>query len=130
MDGGCVEGFQKALLFCINKMMIIQSIKTRILNPPKDDLLNVIAASLNSLPENSVLVITSKVLSIWQERCVSMPPQPTKDDKDMLVRREADFYLPRDLVPSAWVMHTLKNNVFIPSAGIDESNAAGHYILW
>lgn len=27
-------------------------------------------------------------------------------------------------------MHTLKNNIFIPSAGIDESNADKHYILW
>ena len=27
-------------------------------------------------------------------------------------------------------MHTIKNNVFIPSAGVDESNADGYYILW
>jgi F420-0:gamma-glutamyl ligase len=51
-------------------------------------------------------------------------------DKDELTIREADLYLPRKFVPGAWVMHTMKNNVFIPSAGIDESNAAGYYILW
>ncbi len=27
-------------------------------------------------------------------------------------------------------MHTIKNNIFIPAAGIDESNADGYYILW
>ncbi len=67
--------------------MIIKPIKTRILNPPKDDLLQAMAASVKSLPEKSILVITSKVISIWQGRCVPMPEHPTKDDKDALVRR-------------------------------------------
>lgn len=107
--------------------MVIKVIKTRIIQPPKDDLLQVIGASIKKLPEKSILVITSKVVSIWQGRCVPLERYP---DKDKLVALEADFYLPRKLVPGAWCMHTLKNNVFIPSAGIDESNASGHYILW
>lgn len=66
------------------------------------------------------------MVSIWQGRCL-----PIGDyKKDDLVIQEADFYLPREKVPNAWCMHTLKDNIFIPSAGIDESNAAGHYILW
>jgi putative folate metabolism gamma-glutamate ligase len=83
--------------------------------------------SIPSLSEKGIVVITSKVVSIWQGRCVPLERYP---DKDKLVAQEADFYLPRKLVPGAWCMHTLKNNVFIPSAGIDESNAFGHYILW
>jgi F420-0:gamma-glutamyl ligase len=51
-------------------------------------------------------------------------------DKDALIRKEADKYLPRAATPHAWVMHTIKHNIFIPSAGVDESNAHGHYILW
>lgn len=82
---------------------------------------------MKMLGEKSIVVITSKVVSIWQGRCVPIARYP---DKDALVMREADLYLPRNLVPGAWCMHTLKNNVFIPSAGVDESNAAGHYILW
>lgn len=106
--------------------MIIKPIKTRVLKPPKDDLLKVISKSIKKLPEKSIVVITSKVVSIWQGRCI-----PIKDvKKDDLVAKEADFYLPRSSVPGAWCMHTLKNNVFIPSAGIDESNANGYYILW
>ena len=94
--------------------------------PPKDDLLEAIGFSIKSLKEKSIFVVTSKVVSIWQGRCVSM-----KDvKKDELVIKEADLYLPRNLVPGAWCMHTIKNNIFIPSAGIDESNAQGHYILW
>ncbi|OGZ69655.1 MAG: hypothetical protein A3D35_00305 [Candidatus Staskawiczbacteria bacterium RIFCSPHIGHO2_02_FULL_34_9] len=106
--------------------MIVKAIKTRRLNPPKDDLISAIKQSIKKVEENSIIAITSKVVSIWQGQCVSM-----KDcHKDDLVTQEADFYLPRKVVPGAWCMHTLKNNVFIPSAGIDESNANGYYILW
>jgi len=106
--------------------MIIKTIKTRILEPPKDDLLLVIEKSIKSLEEKSIVVITSKVVSIWQGRCVSM----ADIKKDDLVVKEADLYLPRSFVPGAWCMHTLKDNIFIPSAGIDESNADGFYVLW
>lgn len=107
--------------------MIITPIKTRVLNPPKDDLLDAMKKSLPKLRENSVLAITSKVVSIWQGRCVAKDEYP---DKDALVRKEADKYLPRDHTPHRWIMHTIKNNLFIPTAGIDESNANGYYILW
>jgi putative folate metabolism gamma-glutamate ligase len=107
--------------------MIIKTVKTRIVKPPKDDLLAVIGASIHTLKERDIVVITSKVVAIWQGRCVPLSDYPNKDE---LVTREADLYLPRESTPGAWCMHTMKNNVFIPSAGIDESNAAGHYILW
>src|SRR3989344_489001 len=107
--------------------MIVKPIKTRIILPPQDDLLDVISKSVKSVPEKSIIVITSKVVSIWQGRCVPIEKYP---DKDKLVRQEADTYLPRETTPGAWCMHTIKNNVFIPSAGIDESNADKHYILW
>lgn len=106
--------------------MKLKTIKTKVLIPPKDDLLNAINSSVKFIKERSIFVITSKVVSIWQGRCV-----PIKEiKKDELVVKEADFYLPRSIVPGAWCMHTIKNNIFIPSAGIDESNAEGHYILW
>lgn len=107
--------------------MIITPIKTRALVPPQDDLPAVIKKSLPRLRERSILVITSKVVSIWQGRCVSKEKYP---DKDLLIKKEADRYLPRAATPHAWVMHTIKHNVFIPSAGVDESNADGHYVLW
>lgn len=107
--------------------MKIKSIKTVVIHPPKDDLLSAIAKAISPLKEKSIIVITSKVVSIWQGRCVPMDRYATKDE---LVMREADLFLPREMTPGAWCMHTIKNNVFIPSAGVDESNADGYYILW
>lgn len=107
--------------------MIITPIKTRVLLPPRDDLLSAIKKALPRLKEKTVLVITSKVVSVWQGRCVPLAQFPDKDD---LIKKEADFYLPREAAPHGWVMHTIKHNIFIPSAGIDESNADKHYILW
>src|SRR3989344_9033933 len=105
--------------------MIIKPIKTRPLLPPQDDLLEVLSTSIKSLKEKDIVVITSKVISIWQGRCVPVSEVKSKDE---LVAAEADKYLPRK---EGWlVMHTIKDNIFIPFAGVDESNANGHYILW
>lgn len=108
-------------------IMIIKTIKTRVLLPPKDDLLDAMKRSLPKIKEKSVVAITSKTVSIWQGRCVPVSAYP---DRDALIAREADAYLPRKFVPGAWCVQTIKNNLLIPSAGIDESNANHHYILW
>ena len=107
--------------------MIITAIKTRALLPPKDDLRAAISAALPALAERSVLAITSKVVGIDEGRCIAKKDVP---DKDELIKKESDRYLSRDFVPNRWVMHTVKHGVFIPSAGVDESNANEHYILW
>jgi putative folate metabolism gamma-glutamate ligase len=101
--------------------MLVKAIKTRPLIPPQDDLLSVIKESLIGVKEKSIIIITSKVVSIWEGRCV-------KGNKDDLIKQEADLYLDKDL---KWdVALTIKNNILIPTAGIDESNANGYYILW
>lgn len=105
--------------------MIIKAIKTRKFLPPKDNLWELLSA-IKSLKENCVVVITSKVVSIGEGRCVSM----LKVDKDELIKQEADKYLSRKFVPQELVMYTLKNNMLIASAGIDESNGNGYFILW
>lgn len=105
--------------------MIIKPIKTRPFLPPKDDLLSLV--SKVRVREKSILVITSKIVSIWQGRCIRIEDVP---DKDELIKKEADLYLPREKVPKGWVMLTMKHNIMIPTAGIDESNANGYYILW
>lgn len=107
--------------------MTIKPIKTRKFLPPRDDLEDLISGSIKKIPENSIVVITSKVVSISEGRCI---PQTDVQDKDQLVMREAEKYLPREFVPGGWAMHTIKNNLFIPTAGVDESNALDFYILW
>lgn len=106
--------------------MKVSPIKTRIVVPPKDDLFEVLKSAITSVPEKSVLAVTSKIISIAEGQCVK------KDgvDKDDLIKKEADRYLSRDQVPGEWVMHTIKNNIFIPSAGIDASNSGDYYVLW
>lgn len=107
--------------------MILSPVKTRILFPPKDDLVGAIQEALPHLEEKTILAVSSKVVSIWQGRCVL---QEEALDKDALIKEEAEWYLPRETLPKKWVMHTLKNNLLVPTAGIDESNGNGYYILW
>ncbi|OGZ57709.1 MAG: hypothetical protein A3B96_00560 [Candidatus Spechtbacteria bacterium RIFCSPHIGHO2_02_FULL_43_15b] len=105
--------------------MIIKPIKTRQFKPPKDD----IRDALLEIPlvEKSVLAVTSKIVAISEGRCVKISDIK---DKDNLIKREADFYLDRQKVPDGYVMLTIKNNILIPTAGIDESNSNGYYTLW
>ncbi len=102
--------------------MEIIPIKTRILHPPKDDLIEVLNEALPELREGDVVTITSKIVAIDEGRCV--PIEGT--DKEALVRMEADYtFQPK------WRSKplTLTNHTFISSAGIDESNGEGYYIF-
>ena len=47
-----------------------------------------------------------------------------------LIKREAERYLHRALRGYKDFILTIKNSTLIPSAGIDESNGNGYYILW
>lgn len=105
--------------------MIIKAIKTRDFIPPKDDLFDLLD-SISSLEENSVVAITSKVVAIGEGSCIEV----SKIDKDELIKREADKYLSREEVPDALAIQTIKNNMIVASAGIDESNGNGYFILW
>ena len=109
--------------------MVINPIKTRPFMPPKDDLFALLKEALPSdtIKDNSIIIITSKIVSIWQGRCIKIDDVK---DKDKLIQSEAELYLPRDKVPEGYVMLTIKNNIMIPTSGIDESNANGYYILW
>jgi dihydrofolate synthase / folylpolyglutamate synthase len=110
--------------------MIVKPVKTRPLIPPQDDLLSVIKQSLlrYKLKEKSIIVITSKVVSIFKGDCIKISQIK---DKDKLIKQEADLYIDRKKVAKDYdVMLTIKNNILIPTSGIDESNANGYYILW
>src|SRR3989344_5335829 len=86
--------------------MKIQAIKTRKFLPPKDNLWELLEESLPKLEENSIVIVTSKIVSIAEGRCVSL----NGISKDDLAKKEADFFLERDEVPGKWFLHTLKNN--------------------
>ena len=107
--------------------MKIEAIKTRALVAPKDNLLSAIKESVKTIDEKSIVVVTSKVVSIWQGRCVSKKDAP---DKDALIISEADKYIPRGTYPEHNVIYTIKNSILNKSAGLDKSNGSGYFILW
>jgi dihydrofolate synthase / folylpolyglutamate synthase len=105
--------------------MNVQAIKTHKITIADQDLYAVLDTYVPPIEDNTILVITSKIVSICQGRVVN----GSTIEKQDLVEQEADYFLP----PSAskyrvWL--TIKEHMLIPTAGIDESNGDGHYILW
>ena len=107
--------------------MLIRAIKTRLLKPPQDDFFSAITQMIKRIPERSVVVVASKAVSIHEGRCV---PVLEVKDKDALIKKEADLFLPRNKTPRGYAVLTIKNRILIPSAGIDESNIGDYYVLW
>lgn len=104
--------------------LTIQPIETRIFKLG-ENLKDFILQHLPSKPaEKSVLAITSKIMSLSEGRVV----RHDSIEKGALVQQEADHYLGE----IAYGCHlTIKHGLFIPSAGIDESNSQdGDYILF
>lgn len=105
--------------------MNVRSIKTEKVVPGAGTLLETLNAALPVLEESSIVVITSKIVSIFEGSVV--PLEGTH--KDELVRQESDFYLPAAM--SKYNFHfTVRDHMLIPMAGVDESNGSGHFILW
>jgi putative folate metabolism gamma-glutamate ligase len=86
---------------------------------------NIFDQYLPKLEEGSVIAITSKVISISQGRVVFKEGCVKRE----LVAAEADFILETANNPYDLYL-TIKNNILIPSAGIDESNCEGVYVLY
>ena len=100
-------------------------IKTRLVHPPKDDIYDILNA-LPPLKEKDIVFITSKILGSHQGRCVRCD----QTDKTELIKREADRFLSYKHPSGFNVNLTVTDNVLIPAAGIDASNADGYYIMW
>jgi coenzyme F420-0:L-glutamate ligase len=101
-------------------------VKTRPLLPPRDDLWNALDPVLPPLQDGDVVAITSKVVAIHQGRCV---PTDAVADKEELVAREAEAWIPK-ASSKYGITLAIKGSTLIASAGIDASNASGHYVLW
>lgn len=106
--------------------MHIQGIKTHKITQSDTDILFVLDRYLENvkIPEKSVLAITSKIVSITEGAVASL-----EANKDDLIVQEAQYFLPRDSNKYD-VSFTITHNMLVPTAGIDESNANGNYILW
>ena len=91
-----------------------------------DDLLKILEESLpKDIPDKSVVAVTSKIIAICEGRVA----EDTDDNRDRLVEEEAQYYLPRHSHKYDFSI-SIKNNLFVASAGIDRSNGNGKLILW
>ena len=91
-----------------------------------DNLFKVLDDYLPKLKDGDIVAIASKIISICQGDVVKNDGKVSKFE---LIKKEADFYLPEEYV-NYGIYLTIKNNMFVASAGVDESNAGGYFILW
>ncbi|HVZ66766.1 MAG TPA: coenzyme F420-0:L-glutamate ligase [Patescibacteria group bacterium] len=105
--------------------MNIKSIKTEEVTNNSITLTELLDKYVKKLEENSIVVITSKVVALAEGNALPMEG----NDKDELIKQEADLYLPREENRYNLFL-TIKDNVLAVSAGIDESNTNGDYVLW
>ena len=73
------------------------------------------------VPENCVLVVSSKIVALWKG--YSVPYEGTQQ-KETLIKQHSQAVLKTSL---AWL--TIKDGMVMTNAGIDESNANGKLIL-
>lgn len=105
--------------------MIITPIKTPRVHSGSITLHDLIDDALTEVHGGSILVVSSKVAALCEGRTV---PVATAD-RETLIAREADYYLPPG--ESAYGHHfTIIRGTLVGSAGIDESNGDGNYVLW
>ena len=100
--------------------MEIKAIKTRVFFENKD-LTTFISKHIKNLKENSVLVVTSKIVALSEGRVVDYKNEKQKTE---IIKRESDFALKTKIV---WL--TVKDGMVMANAGVDESNASGELIL-
>jgi len=105
--------------------MTIQPIHTGLIPIAEQSLFRLLDQHLPTLKEQNVLAITSKLVAICQGRFIRNGTM----GKQALIESEADAFLPAETNPYG-VTLTIKGGRLIPSAGIDESNADGCFILW
>lgn len=105
-------------------VMRIEAIKTHKVDI-SDSLAAILDGYIKSVCDEDIIIITSKIISILQGRLVSKETI----DKRLLVQQEADLILKTERNPYDLYL-TIRGGILIPSAGIDESNVDGYYVLY
>ena len=105
--------------------MILTGIKTHKITQKDKDIFKILDRYVKKLSEKSVVAVASKIVAITEGRIVKIGTI----DKDELIKQESQYYLPRSQNPYN-VSLTITGGALVASAGIDESNGNGYYILW
>lgn len=102
----------------------ITPVKTNRIAPNQKSIFDVLEGFLPEVSERSVIAITSKIVSLCEGRV--MPAKGV--DLEMLVKKEADYYLSGS--PGKFDQRfTITNNLLSARAGIDYSQRNDYYIL-
>lgn len=108
--------------------MQVTPLRTKRIESGKVQLLDVVNDAVKSQTidlESSVLVITSKIVSLCEGSVVPFD----SISKRKLVEQESEWFIPPEKSKYG-IAFTIKNDTLIPSAGIDESNGGDNYVLW
>jgi dihydrofolate synthase / folylpolyglutamate synthase len=100
--------------------MKISPIKTKIFKEG-EDIISFIINHTPHLEEKTILVITSKIVALSENRTAIIKDAKTKEE---FIRKESEFAISTKF---CWL--TIKDGMIMASAGIDESNANGKLIL-
>lgn len=100
--------------------MIITPIKTNIFQPGQD-LTDFIFKHVKKIKNNSLLVVTSKIVSLSEKRFIN---SYTPQEKNKIIKQESEA-----MIKSGAFWLSLKDHQIMASAGVDESNADGRLIL-
>lgn len=104
--------------------MQVEAIHTEIFSQGEDVINFIVKNAADKLKEKSVLAITSKIVSLAENRTVNKEGV----NKTELIQQEAQHYLGE----IGYGCHlTIKHGLLVPSAGVDESNSVNNeYILY
>ena len=100
--------------------MIVKAIKTRIFKEG-ESLLLFIKENIKKLEEGSVLVVTSKIVALSENRTRVIKNEKTKEN---IIKAESQWAM-----KTKYTWLTIKNNMVMSSAGVDRSNGNGKIIL-
>lgn len=109
--------------------MKINSVKTHIITDVDQDIFYILDKYITELKDGSVVAVTSKIVSITEGSILKIEEGQDADFKEKLIEENSQYFLPR--ASSRYnISFTVTNNILSASAGIDESNGNGFYILW
>lgn len=103
--------------------MHLRAIRTDLVTAGARSVTELVDSAIDDLGERTVVAVASKVVSLCQGRVVPFEGA----SKLELIARESERYLPAN--PYGF-RFTISQGTLIPSAGIDESNVGGGYLLW
>lgn len=104
--------------------MQILPIKTRVFRE-NEDLSSFILKYFKKIPENSILVITSKIVALAEGRTVLIDKNLSREEmRTRIIKKESDF-----MIRTKYTWLTIKDGMVMASAGVDESNADGKMVL-